>query len=177
MKTLLAPTIILATLLFTAGCTKSAPATSTTAAPTAAPAAASAPSVANNARQATLAQQKMCADQAQRSFNESDFSKPSKTDTRSYEYTSHYDAAANVCYIMVHGAPNGKGVLGSSDVVYDAFEGRVYASYIWSNPQKKKYWDVPPLECSVKPRGGDEIICHSSDEFETLIDKHFGIGR
>jgi hypothetical protein len=25
--------------------------------------------------------------------------------------------------------------------------------------------------------GGDEIICHSSDEFETLIDKHFGIGR
>jgi hypothetical protein len=167
MKILL--TILMSTMLVTAGCTKSAPATFTTATPTV--------TVDNNARQATLAQQKMCADQAQRSFNESAFSEPKKTDTESYEYTSHYDAAANVCYIMVHGAPTGRGALSSSDVVYDAFEGRVYANYIWINTENKKYWEVPPTECSVKPRGGDEIICRSSDEFETLIDKHFGIGR
>jgi hypothetical protein len=169
MNCLLILTTILAALLFTAGCTKSAPATSTTAAP--------APSVANNARQATLAQQKMCADQAQRSFNESDFSKPKKTDTENYQYTSHYDAAANVCYIMVSGTYNGNGKPAASDVVYDAFEGRMYANYVWINTQNKKYWEVPPMICSVKPRGGDEIICHSSDEFETLIDKYFGIGR
>src|SRR6266478_9984019 len=57
-------------------------------------------------RQATLAQQKMCADQAKRAFNDSDASKP--LDDKKMrrvsppEYTSHYDAKANVCYIMVH---------------------------------------------------------------------------
>jgi hypothetical protein len=168
MKTLLTLTIM-AGLVLTAGCTKSAPATTATAAP-AAP-------VDNNTRQATLAQQKICADQATRSFNGSDFSKHGKADTMSYEYTSHYDAAANVCYIMVIGTFNGKGKPAASDLVYDAFEGRVYANYVWINTQNKKYWEVPPMMCSVKPRGGDELTCHSSDEFETLIDKHFGIGR
>lgn len=124
-----------------------------------------------------LVQQRMCADQAKQSFNDSDFGKPGKADTMSHNYTSHYDAVANVCYIMVIGTYNGKGKPAASDLVYDAFEGRVYASYLWFNLQNKKFWEVPPTECSVKPRGGDEIICHSCDEFETLIDKHFGIGK
>jgi hypothetical protein len=56
-------------------------------------------------RGATLAQQKMCADQARRAFNDSDASKPitDKTMRRASpaEYTSHYDSKANICFIMV----------------------------------------------------------------------------
>jgi hypothetical protein len=122
-------------------------------------------------RLATLAQQKVCAEQAEKQFNSTSASQGSA------EFTSHYDARANVCYIMVHDARVSYGNPTVSVVVYDAFEGRVYANYMWINSQKKKYWEVAPMECDVKPRGQPEIVCKSSDEFEELIDKYFGIGR
>ena len=53
----------------------------------------------------------------------------------SSEYTSHYDAKANICYIMVHEAfisddGNGDKTFSYTYLVYDAFEGRAYASYM-----------------------------------------------
>jgi hypothetical protein len=123
-------------------------------------------------RAATLSQQKMCAEQARKTFHENN-PKPNATTG----YTSHYDATANVCYIMVHYLDMSHGYPSVSDTVYDAFEGREYASYIWINPEKKKAWEVAPMECSVKPRGQDEVPCTSPEEFEKLVDKYFGIGR
>ena len=137
-------------------------------------------------RLATLAQQKMCADQAKRAFNDSDASKPPNDKKMRRvsppEYTSHYDAKANICYIMVHESnildnEDGTKIIAISFLVYDAFEGRVYANYLWFSEKDKKGWEVKPMECSVKPRGQDEITCKSDDEFEKLVDKHFGIGR
>lgn len=127
-------------------------------------------------RSATLAQQKMCADQARRAFKE--FYSPSK-DGISYDYTSHYDTRANVCYILVHGGGvfRDTGSPSVSNTVFDAFEGRTFASYMWINSENKKYWEVAPMECTVTPRGQEEILCKSSGEFEKLIDKYFGIGR
>jgi len=135
-------------------------------------------------RLATLAQQKMCADQAKRAFNESDASKPIRDKTMRRvspaEYTSHYDAKANVCYIMVRENDifdkDNEKTVSNSMVVYDAFEGRVYANYLWFSQKDKKYWEVAPMDCNIKPRGQDEITCKSSEEFQHLVDKHFGIG-
>jgi hypothetical protein len=42
--------------------------------------------------------------------------------------------------------------------------------------QGKKYWEVKPTDCNVKPPGQDEITCTSSEEFHKLVDKYFGIG-
>jgi hypothetical protein len=44
------------------------------------------------------------------------------------------------------------------------------------NTEKKKYWEVAPVECYVKPLGHAKIQCKSNDEFETLVEKYFGIG-
>jgi hypothetical protein len=123
-------------------------------------------------RTATMQQQKMCDEQARKKFHE-DY--PAANDLTGF--FSHYDTGANVCYMLVHIYGISKVVPSVSDTVYDAFEGRGYASYIWINSEKKKYWQVAPMECSVKPRGQDEITCKSSEEFDSLIDKHFGIGR
>ena len=124
-------------------------------------------------RLATLAQQKMCDEKAKKKFSEDN---PHPNPMTSY--TSHYDAIANVCYVMVHHVSvlsSGKPVF--SDVVYDAFEGRVYARYVWLNVENKKNSEVTPTECWVKPLGKTEKQpCSSSDEFEELVDKYFGIG-
>jgi hypothetical protein len=120
-------------------------------------------------RPATLAQQKLCADQARKTFDK-DYA------GQNADFTSHYDPKVNVCYIMVHVYPKA-GELTWSEIVLDAFELRVYANTIWSNPEHKKYWEVVPLECYVKPLGSDKTFCHSANEFETLVEKYFGIGR
>jgi len=124
-------------------------------------------------RGATLAQQRMCDERAEEEFHKYN-KKPSPSDG----YTSHYDARANVCYMMVHAVMVDKDKSVSvSDTVTDAFEGREYASYIWINSEGKPYYEVPPTDCSVKPRGQPSIDCKSSEEFHSLVDKYFGIGR
>ena len=77
---------------------------------------------------------------------------------------------------MVSSTSTSKDVIVVSHIVYDAFEGRSFASYRWVNAENKKYWEVTPEECMVKPRGQTEITCKSSAEFEELVDKYFGIG-
>lgn len=125
---------------------------------------------------ASLTQQKMCADQAKKAFDDAGVSTKSKGYIDSH-FNSHFDAKANVCYVGVYTATtlDGGKTMFDNVVVFDAFEGRTYASYSWHSDAVKKFWEVKPLECSVKPRGMNEISCASSDEFNSLIDKYFGI--
>src|SRR5664280_2603354 len=79
---------------------------------------------------ASLAQQRMCAEQAAKKFSENGHGK--------YDaYTSHYDPKVNVCYIRVNSISAEKFPI-VADVVYDAFGGRVYANYLWVNSQNKQ---------------------------------------
>lgn len=130
-------------------------------------------------RPATLTQQKMCADQAKRSFAEWAGTSLGSGKIGPYTYyTSHYDAKANVCYIMVtdtYSLGKSEGITCTSSV-YDAFERRLYAKYIWKSDKVKKAWEVPPITCFVKPLGQKNIDCKSEDEFNELVEKHFGIG-
>jgi len=50
---------------------------------------------------------------------------------------------------MVSAMSAEQGSVSNSIVVYDAFQGRVYANYIWINAKGKKYWEVAPTECDV----------------------------
>jgi hypothetical protein len=119
-------------------------------------------------RQATLVQQKICAEQAKKTFHEDNPTRPEHMLT--WEYTSHYDAAMNVCYIMTHFVQVKDSTFNLSYTVYDAFEGREYANFIQTSP-KEKPW------CEITPLGKDAITCNTSDEFQALVDKNFGIGR
>jgi hypothetical protein len=59
--------------------------------------------------------------------------------------------------------------------VYDAFERTVYGKYMWHTDPVKKYWEVPPFMCRVKLVTGENVICKSSDEFNELINRNFGM--
>jgi hypothetical protein len=116
---------------------------------------------------ATLSQQKMCSEQAEKSFKDSNFSndKSSMGNT----YTNHFDAVASICYVEVTTRHMGSGNnFQYYNLIFDAFEGRVYGSFMSFSH------DVRPQECSIKPRGQPEIICKSGDEFNDLALKYFG---
>jgi hypothetical protein len=87
-------------------------------------------------------------------------------------YTSHYDPTVNVCYIRVHSL--GTNPLMVTDVVYDAFGGRVYSEYTWINAQNKQAWEVSPTECAIHIPGKPDETCKTSEEFNELAEKYFG---
>lgn len=119
--------------------------------------------------EASLAQQKMCDEQAAKRFREYTEKKEQFS-----SYTSHYDPSVNVCYVRIDRLVDGPT---TAINVLDAFEGRVYAGYIWTNPQHKNYSEVAPMECDITIPGKDKILCKSSDEFNALTEKYFGVAQ
>ena len=127
---------------------------------------------------ATLAQQKMCAEQAEKRYQADrygDFEK--KDDLPLTSYTNHYDPAVNVCYVRIDSFGGAAGLGSVSSIVYDAFGGRVYATYMWSNPLKKKYWEVSPSECQIDIPGKPQEKCASEDDFDERTEKYFGVTK
>ena len=115
---------------------------------------------------ATLAQQKICADQAEKNFNDSSFSGKDEGGT----YTNHFDPESGVCYMEVTirrmSIDNN---FQFSDIILDAFENRTYGELTTFSKDRK------PVACSVKPRGQSEIICESKENFDALALKYFGV--
>jgi hypothetical protein len=111
---------------------------------------------------ATLQQQKLCADQADKSFKESAFSDGHST------FTDHFDPADGVCYMEITTRNQIGPNFQYSLLIYDAFEGRVYGGFNSLSSEAK------PLECSLKPRNLPDVRCNSSDEFNDFALKHFG---
>ena len=126
---------------------------------------------------ASLAQQKMCDEQAGKKFRENqstDNIPESKTIISSY--TSHYDPTVNVCYVRVVSTSADKFPI-ITDVVYDAFGGRIYANYLWINSQNKKAWEVSPATCEIHIPGKPDETCKTSEEFDELTEKYFGVAQ
>jgi hypothetical protein len=124
---------------------------------------------------ATLEQQKMCSEQATKAYRE--YLTPDSIPRPKGEigsYTSHYDPAVNVCYIRVDTTSADKVPMNSA-VVYDAFGGRVYATYTWINTENKKFWEVSPTDCEIHIPGKPDETCKSSDDFNELTEKYFGV--
>jgi hypothetical protein len=115
---------------------------------------------------ASLAQQKMCDEQAAKRFRENE---PSGLDS----YTSHYDPAVNVCYVRIHSISSKPATIG--DVVYDAFGGRVYAKYVWSNPERKQFSEISSIECEINIPGKPAEKCTTFEKFNELTEKYFGV--
>jgi hypothetical protein len=114
----------------------------------------------------------MCDEQAAKRFHENEqwdqrfLGNMQSTVDRGY--TSHYDPKVNVCYVRLHSI----GETSIAETVFDAFEGREYASFAGSEP--KNGVAKPPL-CEIRIPGKPAQDCHSADEFNSLVEKYFGV--
>jgi hypothetical protein len=121
------------------------------------------------AKASNLDLQEKCSLQARREFTQ-DWEKVPFT-----SFNNHYNNRLNKCFILI--------VIDGNDGEYrhllDAFEGqtKTYADYEWHVDKVKKHWEVPPSLCTVNIRSEQDgrdypWFCHSSDEFDELIN-HF----
>jgi hypothetical protein len=110
-------------------------------------------------RKATLEQQKMCYDQAQKAAKDL-----AMGDDWSFEWTSHYNARANVCFVRVNQMRLKLPETTISVMVRDAFENEDVAMYFGvSNSQTN--------ETSVRHCTVQQITCKDHVEFQTLLKK------
>jgi hypothetical protein len=126
----------------------------------------------------TLVQQKMCAEQAKKAFDENQQeARQLGGDQPISDYTSHFDPQKNICYVRITSTTASKRGVTNSDVVYDAFERRLFGNYFWLNYDGKKYWEVKPAQCEVHPQQQPTVYCQSSEEFNDLVEKWFGVSK
>lgn len=111
---------------------------------------------------ASLEEQGSCARQATSEFSRYNSKDPSAS------YQNHFSSNMGRCFMVTATfTADNKGV-STSKILADAFEGKVYGSYLWINNQGKKYWEVAPFECKVTMPSGEQKTCKSDDEWEEL---------
>lgn len=88
--------------------------------------------------------------------------------------TNHYNPKMNQCFVEIDStdAASIKGKVSNSKVLSDAFENKVYGSYVWISQEGKKYWEVKPMECWVLSKSGEKQRCESDDEFNELAKQY-----
>jgi hypothetical protein len=139
---------------------------------------------AHSANAQSLQDQQMCAAQAQKIFgpiwenyNQQASVYLQNTDRQGAvggppTEQSYYNDKLGVCLLLLAVQPvvqvDGPGIINIT--LSDAFGGRTYGSYYWSNPEHKGH--VPPPECSVNFTGQKQT-CNSEDEFTSLITPYF----
>jgi hypothetical protein len=117
-------------------------------------------------RPATLEEQGQCARQAREEFKLEGWTMDAFT-----SFTDHYSPKLGRCFMEVTSAIRTGNIPSRQKTVEDAFEGKVFAQYEWSNPQGKKYWEVAPSLCIV-----DGTVCKTTDEFDSLVQQRYGTG-
>jgi len=117
-------------------------------------------------RTASLELQEKCARQARQDFTQLGWDKDPSASS-----SNHYNGQLNKCFVLIEDTDT-KSVpdtVISSKHLEDAFEGKVFGDYSWMSQKGKKYWEVPPAECTVTLPSGEQKDCHSSEEFDELI--------
>lgn len=112
---------------------------------------------------ASLAQQKMCDEQATKKFREQEGEGPTLS-----HYTSRYDPSVNVCYLRVYSVAGDT----ARDTVYDAFGGGVYAAH----GLIASHGNVPTM-CKIFLPGKPVQLCKSTTEFNDLVERYFGVAQ
>jgi Trypsin-like peptidase domain len=120
---------------------------------------------------ATLEQQKMCTEQAERVFHKRF---PDGRFLGGYvSYTSHYNTARGVCFVEMSTSRLAGAWVPFSKSIDDAFGGKSFGFF---QTVKLSGEDKPrQADCFVYPPGQEYTVCKSEQEFDALALKYFGV--
>lgn len=115
------------------------------------------------ANNATLAEQKMCSDQAKKYFDQyyGQADRKAAGVFRSGQ-TNHYDPASRTCYLEVEAQSDSI----NFKTIENAFGGQEYGFF--------RHADNSTKECRIHPPNQAQITCQSEDEFDNLALQYFG---
>jgi len=115
----------------------------------------------------SLEQQAICAEQAKIALQEyeNEIQKKASTNLDQHsDYQSHYNTKLNKCLMEIETTFFDGGHITTSVLLMDAFEQRVYASYIWASQNVNS--------CDLVPTSQTQTHCSSREEFDAFVAKY-----
>jgi hypothetical protein len=113
-----------------------------------------------------------CATQARKAFT--DWQSKFKSDpaskvskTISSNHRSHHNTKLNKCLVFLETIRKSSHESIISLFLTDAFEGRIYATYIWNSGGTDL--PVPPSTCELTPSLWEKKVCSSRVEFDAFV--------
>ena len=87
-------------------------------------------------------------------------------------FTSHYNTRQDKCLMEIEnvGVSNVEEIY-TNKLLVDA-NGREYAAYLEFSKNGDESGDLPPSICEVYLSSGEQIECHSSQEFDKLVEDY-----
>ena len=123
--------------------------------------------LADKSKQSNLELQAKCAMQAEKMYQHLGY-KLSGPDV----YQSHYNEKLNKCFMLIETTRVAGESISNGKYLFDAYEQREYANYIWMTHPGKKYWEVPPAVCELIPSTGAKTDCKSEDEYKDFVARY-----
>jgi len=123
--------------------------------------------IATTATAQSLEQQAVCAKQAKIALQEYENEiqkKASPNLDQHSDYQSHYNTKLNKCLMEIETTFFDGGHITTSVLLMDAFEQRVYASYVWASPNVNS--------CDLVPTSQTQTHCSSREEFDAFVAKY-----
>jgi len=123
--------------------------------------------VATTATAQSLEQQAVCAKQAKIALQEygNEIQKKASPNLDQHsDYQSHYNTKLNKCLMEIETTFFDGGHITTSVLLMDAFEQRVYASYVWASPNVNS--------CDLVPTSQTQTHCSSREEFDAFVAKY-----
>jgi len=123
--------------------------------------------IATTATAQSLEQQAVCAKQAKIALQEygNEIQKKASPNLDQHsDYQSHYNTKLNKCLMEIETTFFDGGHITTSVLLMDAFEQRVYASYVWASPNVNS--------CDLVPTSQTQTHCSSREEFDAFVAKY-----
>jgi hypothetical protein len=120
----------------------------------------------------TIEEQANCDKQAKAFFNEVDYKGYLKN-----EYSSHYNVKMRKCFVSIRTTERISDQFWTAIELYDAIERKAYGTYRWHSDKVKKYWEMPPVECSVETSAEGSKHCNSEGEFALLASEYMDVSE
>ena len=120
--------------------------------------------VADKSRRENLEFQQMCALQVEKVFRAIGWKEGVPQDGNIATYQSHYNPKLGKCFMTLDITG-----MNTTRTLFDAYEQRDYAVYLWMPRKDKKFWEVPPTICRLIPSSGSEQICKSEEEYKEFV--------
>ena len=87
----------------------------------------------------------------------------------SSDYSGRYNTKLGKCLMLIEATRSFGKEISNSKLLTDAFERRVYAYYLWTSKEGKKYWGVGPEDCELALSLRQTKHCASEEEFKAFV--------
>ena len=110
-----------------------------------------------------------CSERAQRYFTTLGYDESKMNDGTSTTFQNHYSVHLHRCLMTLESTSFKSANSVTTKTLIDADEHATFGNYAWVASATKKYWEQPPMQCTMSPPDKPEATCRTTDEYDAFV--------